>query len=491
MNAPLPSAALILVVVALALPQSGAAQHINLKTLPIPAGEQFELLPARNLGMASVRIAVDDPLADPFSNPARGALVQRLQVLALPTFYGEASNQVGGRSLPIAVLVPGQRVYGAFAFALQQVDGPRRFVWWPGLPPTNDGRVIQDNSSSNVYVLGSLGTRLNRDRTALGASVYHADLGSVDAVNLLYGRSFAIEQHGGLTELRAGLTHDLEEGRRVDVVIANARLDMTHNVWYADWTWNQNAPPDVRTWNELNEDRTITWGAHVRYTQPLGDDGARIGAILTGNTKAHPKIPNYNVVNIPRDPGNSAAFNVGVGLSNTEGPATFGAELVFEPGRSHTWAFADTVIATPGGTLQPGDKTVDNQFRFANWNMAVGVDRQGGVFGFQLGLRLRQIRYSLDQHNYLTDNRRKTRESWMEWTPAWSGALGFPEFELRYSGRFTARGWPGVNFIGPVVALDSASPGGIDFLVGPTEPVNMPDFRVTVHRLMIAVPFGR
>jgi hypothetical protein len=471
-------------------PETTFAQHITLKTLPIPVGEQFELLPSRNMGMASVRIAVDDPLADPFINPGRGALIDRLSVIALPTFYGESSNQVGGRSLPLAVLVPGERVFGGLAFALQQVTGPRRAWFWPGTFPEIDQRVIQDNSSNNTYVLGTLGVKLNGGRTAVGVSAYHADLEAVDAVNLLYARSVAIQQSGGLSEFRFGLTHDLGADRRFDAVVANARLDMAHDVWYVDWVWQPTGPGIQRTWHELNEDRTITWSGNLRYSQPLGDEGVRVGAILTGSTKAHPKIPNYNVVNIPRDPGNSAAGNIGLGISNRTGRALFGAELTFEPGRSHTWAFADTVIATPTGALQPGEKTVDNQFRFRNWNMAFGVDREGDMFGFQFGLRLREIRYTLDQENFLTERRRMTRESWMEWTPAWGASVRFDEFLIRYSGRFTARGWPDVMFFGGRDMLASA-PGGVDFVVGPTEPVNMPDFRVTLHRLMVSVPFGR
>jgi hypothetical protein len=468
------------------LPCRAAAQHIILKTLPIPSGEQFELLPARNLGMASVRVAVDDPLADPFVNPALGAAIDRLQVLALPTFYGEASRQVGGRALPLAVLIPGERVFGSFAFALQQVAGPRRAMWWPELGP-DLRNVITNNSSSNTYITAGVGTRFNDGRTAVGVSAYHADLEAVDAVNLLYARSTAIQQHGGLTEFRIGAAHELPEGARLEAVIANARLDMTHDVWYADWTWRPDGPPLVRTWQELNEDRTITWSGNLRYTRPLGEDGARLGAAVTASTKAHPRIPNYNVVNIPRDPGNSAAANFAVGISNRTGPATFAAELAFEPARSHTWAFADTIIDTPAGVLRPGDKTVDNQFRFRNWNMAFGVDRQGDLFGFQLGMRLRQFRYTLDQQNFLTDRRRLSTESWMEWTPAWGAALKFAEFELRYSGRFTARGWPDVMFF---PGGDMAQPGGVDFVVGVTEPVNMPDFRVSLHRLMVSVPFG-
>lgn len=465
-----------------------AAQSISLKTVPIPAGEQFQILPSRNLGMGGVHVALDDALLDPFANPARGALLEQLRILALPTLYGEATNMVGGRSFPIAATVPGERFFGTVAFAMQQVDNPNRFTWIG--PVLEDQSVIQDDASSNVYVHATLGVRLGA-RTSVGAGVFHADLDAVDAVNLLYGRSIAVNQAGSVSEARVGLLHDLGGQRTLDAVVLRSSVDMKHEVLYQDWTggpiWE---PMDWRTWTELNEDRTITWGAHARYTQPLGNDGTRIGFIATGNTKSHPKIPNYNIVNIPRDPGNSTVFNVGVGLSRTVEKTSLALELVFEPGRSHTWAYADTTIAVPTGTLQAGDKTIDNQFRFGNWHMAFGIDREGERAGFQLGLRLKHTRYSLDQHNYLTDVQRDTEERWMEWTPTWGGVLKFPEFELRYTGRFTAKGWPdtAMPFFGgrDVIAM----PEGPDFVIGPTEPVWLPEYRVTMHRLLVSIPFG-
>jgi hypothetical protein len=485
-------AALRILPLILLVPTDIAAQHIALKTVPIPTGEQFLVLPSRNLGMGGVSVAFDDPLADPFANPARGVLMTQFQLLALPTIYGEASESVGGRTLPIAALVPGRRVFGAVAFALQQVDNPDRFGWNPVLGSEN---VIQDNSSSNVYVQGSLGVKLNA-RTAIGASLYHADLDAVDAVNLLYGRSVAINQNGSMTEARLALTHDFGEDRRLDAIVLRNNVDMTHDVMYQEWIWNPVDPvppraPTVRMWSELNEDRTETWGGHVRYTMPLGTDGARFGAVATANTKSHPKIPNYNIVNIPRDPGNSTAFSLGVGLSKQTGLSAFAVELLYEPGRSHTWAYADTIIPTPAGALAPGDKTIDNQFRFGSWNLAVGLEREGEKTGFQLGLRLRNYRYNLEQQNFLTATERETDENWVEWSPTWSGVVKFDEFELRYSGRFTAKGWPDNNGCGlfGCAVEDVMQPGGPDFVIGPTEPVMLPEFRVTTHRIMVSVPF--
>src|SRR5690606_24254885 len=121
---------------------------------------------------------------------------------------------------------------------------------------------------------GSIGARLGRS-TSVGASYYHADLDAVDAVNLLYGQSIAIDQDGSVGEAKVGLMHDLGGERRLDAVVLRSDVDMSHDVLYQEWNWVDDQPV-IRSWNELNEDRTITWGAHLRYTQPLGDEGTRI-----------------------------------------------------------------------------------------------------------------------------------------------------------------------------------------------------------------------
>jgi hypothetical protein len=187
-------------------------------------------------------------------------------------------------------------------------------------------------------------------------------------------------------------------------------------------------------------------------------------------------------------------FNVGAGLSHREGPLKAALELVFEPGRSHTWAFADTVVELPSGAeLQPGDKTVDNQFRFRNLRVALGLDRDGERFGFQLGLGVRQIRYTLEQENFLAEVERRTSESWAEWSPSWGAVWHLGALDLRYTGRFTARGFPDVCWLGCTRAAaaveDFAS--GVDFVVGATQPVQMADYRVTVHRITLSMPLGR
>lgn len=477
---------LILAAALLALPAPLLAQHISLKTVPIPAGDQFALFPSLRMGMAGASIALDDPMGDPFANPARGARLEGLELFLTPTFYGSDDDVSGGRSLPISASLGGERWFGSASLAMQQLSDRGPLFRAPLSPELRD-ELFPDGASDNLYAFGSVGRRVpGSPHVALGVSGFWADLGALDGVQRLYMRSSGIAQSGSLDEYRLGALVDLPDGATLDAVLLRASLDMTHRVLYVDWSeWE---PVGTRT--EENLDRTVTWGAQLRYTRPLEAPGWRLGAILTGNRKSHPKIPNYDLVNIPRDPGNSRVFQVGGGLAKRTDNTAFTVEVVLEPGRSHTWAYADTALTTPGGNVIPaGGRTVDNRFVFRNVAMATGVQKDGERAGFQLGLRLRAIRYTLDQQNFMADTVRHTREGWMEWTPTWSGVLRFEGFDLRYSGRATMKGWTGIQIpFGVRVDQEVAAPGGGDFLVAPTEPVNMPDFRVTTHQFMVSVP---
>jgi hypothetical protein len=75
---------LTVTVLALSCPNLAAAQYISLKTVPIAAGDQFQLFPSQNQGMGGVSIALNDSLLDPFVNPGKGSLVQGALVFVSP-----------------------------------------------------------------------------------------------------------------------------------------------------------------------------------------------------------------------------------------------------------------------------------------------------------------------------------------------------------------------------------------------------------------------
>ena len=169
-----------------------------------------------------------------------------------------------------------------------------------------------------------------------------------------------------------------------------------------------------------------------------------MGYLLTANRLSHPKLPDYQlptVQSIPRDPGNTDAFNIGFGAVRAIGNSTFGIDVIREPMRSHTWADAarDTINAN-GGVIGSGAHTVDNRFKFSNSriNVGIGHDIPGATdsattLGFQFGVSMRAINYTLDQVNHITLTSRNQDEGWTEWSPAFAISLKQKNMSVMYS----------------------------------------------------------
>ena len=148
----------------------------------------------------------------------------------------------------------------------------------------------------------------------------------------LYVLSNAIEQSGHQADYRAGLFWD-RRGQHFEAVLVHNRFNMKHNVSYIDWRWDPESQRTILTERvETNRDRTRTTGLQLGFSGP--DHRKRVGGVggtWTVNRKTHPKIPNYEIMNIPRDPGISWAYDFGVGIAKSSGPATFGIDVVVEP----------------------------------------------------------------------------------------------------------------------------------------------------------------
>ncbi|HWP38720.1 MAG TPA: hypothetical protein VNL18_14335 [Gemmatimonadales bacterium] len=488
----------------LTVPALARGQIISLKTVPVAAGDQFMVFPAHNLGMGGVSIALADEWLDPYVNPSLGSRLKGSRVFGSPLFYNISNTNTAARTLPVSVLFGSATWFGGGSLAMQQLDTGNDFFGGPIPLTIRDARLVpvpeqllSDRTATNMYAFGLLGRKFNDGRTAIGASGFYGNLNAVDGVELLYALAQNIDQYGHVADVRFGLAHDLGGDRSLEVLALHNDFDMTHDVTYANWVWN--APcdtlggpipcPRFETRLENNRDHTRTWGLHARYQQPLTDTGWRLGAIFTTNYKTHPKIPNYEIMNIPRDPGSSWAYNAGIGLSSTRGPARFGFDLILEPIWSHTWAEADTAITTPNGrTIPAGGRTVENRFVFTNSYVRVGVAREDHRTGLQLGLQVRSISYRLEQDNLVTDSSRTQRENWMEWTPTWGGSLKFPEFEIRYLGRLTTgTGRPGVAWTGARGAgLEMAA--AADIIVAPSGPLTLQDVSVVTHQIAVTLP---
>ncbi len=475
------------------IPSTLAAQLIGLKTVPIATGNQFQLFPSKNLGMGGVAIALDDPLLDPFVNPAKGVRLEGARLYTAPAFYSVSNSNGAGRSLPAGLLFHHGSVLGSASLSLQEIETAERFTGGPWFGPEAPV-LLSDKGSNNVYASASFGGTLRDSRVSIGGSVFWAGLNALEGVDLLYAGATSILQSGHLLDVRFGLLGELEGDRSYEVIALYNRLDMTHDVTYMEWFWTEDEPvePSLVTRTETNLDRTNTWGVHLGYVQPLAENGWRVGGILTTNYKSHPKIPNYEIQNIPRDPGNSLAFNVGIGVSQSSGPSTFGIDLVLEPIWSDTWAEADSSVATRSGRVIPaGGKTVENDFTFTNAHVRMGFRFETERAGFQVGLQVSSIDYMLKQVDLVQETKRKQGENWTEWTPSLGLALKFPEFEVRYTGRVTTgAGQPGTAWTPVGTARSEAFAMASDFIVAPSGPLTLQEANVMTHQIVFAIPIG-
>ena len=502
-----------LLVLSFCLTAPARAQLIPVKTLPIAQGNQFQIFPSANLGMASISIALADSVLDPFVNPATGSRLQASRFFGSPTVYSVTQGTGGGRSLPLALLVRSANWYGGLALAVQQVD--------PSRPPQSNGDVVAvlpprpgdggpfgpvpfsvqaDNEAhGNQFAFAMLGRSLPNHHLSIGASVLWNGLHAVDGVDLLYANSRRLEQSGDAVDVRVGALKEWPRAvgggaRSLEAILLHNRFAATHTVTYADAIWNPITQQfDEQARIEHNEERTNTWGMQLNYQIPLAAPGWRIGWLAVANRASHPKIPTYELTNvpaIPRDPGYTNAFNLGMGVSRVEGPARFGIDLIYEPISSYTWA--DAAVPTPtaaGDTIAPGGKTIENRFRFNNAWFRLGVEQpvgDGKPTSFQLGLILHPIQYRLEQRDHVQLSSRSADACWWEWTPTWGLSYRQPRFELRYQGRATkGAGRPQSQI---VIGFRDVAAAGSTILAAPNGPLFMTDVSTVTHQISLSLP---
>jgi hypothetical protein len=267
-------------------------------------------------------------------------------------------------------------------------------------------------------------------------------------------------------------------------LLAHNRVSMRHDVTYFD-----NTVASQRRVEE-NEDKTRTWAAQASWDRDLTTPGWRIGASATANYKTHPKIPNYTIQNIPRDPGTTWAYEVGFGFAMTEESSTFAVDVALQPIWSNTWQEANAAdVAASGGRLSLGDRSIENDFFFTNVVLRSGLSHQVGIVGLQTGVEVRSYDYQLEQANRVESTYREQDESWMEWSPTFGAVFGFPALDLRYGLRLTkGTGRPGtLNLSGP--GLESLAAGrDADFILAPGGALTLQDATVVTQQLSVSIP---
>ncbi len=476
-----------LVVFAAFLAAPLSAQLVTPKTVPVFQDEQFALFPTSRPGMSGVGIALDDTLGDPFSNPAKAARLRGLTLFTAPYSHSISGNRGGGRTVPAGVMF-GSSTWSGVAFgALQEMDraGP---TW---------NLATSDQTGNNQYYMGTLARSLSNG-IALGISAFHADLSVVDGVDLLYQGSDAIKQSGSLSDVRLGATKEWEKGHVLEAVLVRSVTHMRHDVHFTTFTWDRVARVSQSTERtDVNLDETTILGAHTAYVKPVGSEGWRLGGVVTANRLSHPKIPNYVLQNVPRDPGSTNAFNFGVGANKERGPVSLAVELVLEPMSSTTWAdMATDFKRTDGSVIPAGQRTMENHFVFRNSRGGIsggrkfGSDSTGDVsFAFNYGLSMHSISYNLTQTNNMTRTVRDQHEHWIEAGPSLGFLMHTKDMDISYAYRSMCGTGDCVSFGDSneiVYNSPVAETGGI--IAAPSSALRLQSGRESSHHFMISVP---
>jgi hypothetical protein len=462
-------------------------QIIPIKTVPLATGNQFSIFPSENLASGGISIAADDALLDPFQNPAKAVKIESIYILSAPQMYSismqRGTSEGSGKSLPLGLVLRNGEYFGGLYWARQELATDRNATI--GIPQGSSG-FFQEDPENNTYTFALLGTSLPDFNLAVGASVLWGELSSVEGVKLLFPRSPVVLQNGSLAQYRLGIAREMKGDERFDAVLVRSVFKMRYDVGSFP-TWPGRVP---QLQFNPEYDQTNLWGLRLRYTRPLALTW-RIGALFTTNWKDHPKIPNYELMSIPRDPGNSTAYNLGIGLFSEKSNSFFGVDLIYEPITTATWAEADRPIPLPGNQIFPaGMKTVENFFDFSNWIVKTGFKIGGERSGFQAGLHLHSISYDLEQINHLQRSKRNQHESWVEWTLSAGYGFTIGPARIHYTGMLTSgtgqpgvvsAGWTGTARAGVGVEFLSG-----DFLPAPSGALNLREALVWTHLVSVS-----
>jgi hypothetical protein len=495
-------------VIATALPVAldpARAQLISVKTAPIADGGQFAFFPSANLGMGGVSIALPDSTLDPFTNPATSSRSGGARVFGAPTFFSVTRKSGGGLTLPLGASYSRGAWFTQVMIAMQDVDraGTRDQVLFPPNALAGGSSdvvgVVDDRKQSreNRYIHALLGRRLGGG-LSIATSASWWRLNALDGVELYYPRSQGLRQAGQASDLRFGVLEDMGRGRSIEAVLVHNRMAVDQDVAFADAFWDPTLRQfTVRGRLQPNADESDTWGLHVAYLRPLADSTWRVGAVLTGNRISQPRLPDYELPEVPADAGRSQAYNVGGGVSRTSGPWTLGFDAIYEPIWSRTWVRADAATAARDGSpIDAGAKTLDSRFRFNNgiarlgFGAAVPMGKDQSLT-FETGGQLRAIRYRLEQQDMVQQSSSASTQHWNEWTRSWGIGYRVAGAVMHYRGNLTTgASRPGFDDNGTIIAvaptLDSRPLPGF----GSSVPFGLRfgKVRTTMHQISFSVP---
>lgn len=485
------------------------AQIIQVKTLPIADGDQWRLFPSANAGIGDVSVALRDSLLDPFGNPAKASRLKahsRGLVFGSPSVYSMSKKAGGGQTLPVGGIKRFGSLFAGAAVAIQQIDlspeAEQSFSPTVDLIAVDGTPIVLDRQSRrNQFGFATVGRSFDKSGWSIGGSALWSALNGIDGVDQLYAGSRNVAQYGRTLDMRFGALRDWAGDRTFEALVLHNRFDMTHDVTWADQVWDPNTRSFVgRARVDHNLDRTNLWGIQLGYSQPFADSGWRIGGMVTTNLMSHPKLPEYQLAQamvIPWDPGHTAAYDFGIGISRAHALTRFGIDAIYEPIRTHTWGETPNEIRNGTRTIPAGAKTTENWFKFSNAILRTGLSQELPMDSLRVSLRgirleggiaMRAIGYTLHQIDHVAATTRDDDEDWIEWTRTWGLGIRFTNVEVRYTGRSTTgTGRTGVlDGNPPMFAVADAAAS--NFLSAPSSSTRLTGVSVFSHQVSVSLP---
>jgi hypothetical protein len=454
-----------------------SAQDIRIRTVPLITADRAVIHPSLSAGMGYLSAAVHDTLSDPFVNPAAAVRITNGVLFISPSRstwtnddgraisrgFGLSTKYTGTviNTLPFGFYVNSHEFFagGVFAHQLYSSERVTPPAWYA------PASLTKQDKGNNSYIFGLAGAYIPGLKLAVAGSITWKDYKAIDGVNVLYPGSYDITQDGWSIEYKLGAYGKLSGKDEIEFVIGRSMMKSSHTVTTPAILWfDDTVPPaDLLTYyyTETNKDETEAWLIHTKYNYSVSDKWT-LGSIITVNWKEHPKIPNYPLAGIPRDPGNSTAYNLGIGAAYNSGRKTAGIEYIYEPITSYTWAEAGENRGLPASF-----KITENYFDFTNHLFRAGLKNRTGFewLDYSLGVQLHFYHYKIKQDNNLNMTSFNNKENWLEAVLTGGLFFNFPGFRLQYLMQVTLGNGLIDSGSNPVL-LDSANSIN-DFLIAP------------------------
>ncbi|MBI2427222.1 MAG: hypothetical protein HYV29_00210 [Ignavibacteriales bacterium] len=460
------------------------AQIITVKTYPILSDQSVLELPSANGGLGGIAFALHDRFAEPYRNPAFITSSKGVAMFVLPRWSGWNLSHTGGTrytqsgydyssqqsasnaQLSIGALTA-DGTYGiAVATGYQRLRSSLRDGTSGSLPFTSSFNADQHP----ILVAGGLAIT---EHISIGALYNYIPLKGFDGIQFLYPRSRTVHVSGSVNEYRLGVSAAFGSSA-FDIVAGRNMLDASHGATY-EWG------PMVE-----NKDENDNIFAQGIFRQEVSEK-VSLAATATANWKELPKLPDYPIAGVPRDPGYTRAFNLGGGMTYMMNPSIlFAFEYLYEPIMADTWVDALETRTTGSGTIMKGNREQEHNYDFHNHILHLGLQiRPEEWLTLQAGASLHSYSYAYEMKDHLNNISRQSspENEWTETTLTGGIIAQYGNVQLSYTAEFlTGRGLLEQERI---FRWDQAGVRANDVILVPNDFLKIKPVNVMSHRMTV------